>query len=88
MMEDWLLRYSYLVVGIVILLFGILAAYFAVRRSSSNVKRPVQDYILLWPLLFDAQQRPARKLINLIIIGLIIMVLLVVGSIVFHPAIR
>ena len=82
--------YSYLLIGIGLVLLDIVLAYRASRRDSGIGRRSFWEYFFLWPLLFPPRKQGDKPASNnrFIVGGLIVMVLLIIGSIVIHPAVR
>jgi Na+/melibiose symporter-like transporter len=87
--EDWISRYSYLLLGIISFLFAGIFVYFVVNRRNKNGKRSVFDYLLVWPLLIEQHQKKATKSSKNFILGsLIIMALIIAVGLFIHPEVR
>ena len=85
-----LFDYSFLIVGVILVAVAIVFALYASRQSSGNARRSFWDYFFLWPLLFAPQKKNGTPTSSkrFIVIGLVVMVLLIIGSMVVHPAVR
>lgn len=85
-----LFEYSFLIVGIILVYIAIAFALYASRQNSGSGRRSFWAYLFLWPLLLPPQKigRKPESINRFIVVGLIVMVLLIVGSIVIHPAVR
>ncbi|BBB68541.1 hypothetical protein UNDYM_4288 [Undibacterium sp. YM2] len=72
---------AYLTLGIILLLAGILSILLRVLKSDS---KSFADYLLLWPIVIAQHKKTATKNSNKFLAwGLLVMVLLVVGNMVF-----
>jgi hypothetical protein len=83
-------RYGFIALAILIGLSGLFAAYYRAQRySRSEDQSPsVWDYLLLWPLFFsktspDLASRQRRLLSTREIVGWLVVVVLIVGTVLF-----
>jgi hypothetical protein len=79
-------QYSYVIGGVLLFLASALAIYLArARRVSAPPKRSFLDYLLLWPIILEADQdkRGGKFLTGREWVGWLAVVLLIVGAILF-----
>lgn len=90
MTENFMARYGFFVLTILIGLSGLFAAYYRAQKyvRSEDQSPSVWDYLLLWPLLFtktsaDAVSSQRRLLTTREIAGWLVVLVLIVTTILF-----
>jgi len=86
MITDWLTKYWYLLLGLVMLLTGVIYLWRDARTERSNEEYSIFDYMFIWPMLIDQYKKKSTKGSNtFVIVGLCIMVILVAYGIISSP---
>ncbi|MFZ6779895.1 hypothetical protein ACO0LD_23930 [Undibacterium sp. Ji83W] len=80
--------YAYNIVGFAFVLVGFILVFFRVSRvlkgGNKGDNKSFIDYLLIWPIVIEQHKKTATKNSNKFIVwGLLVMVMLVVGDIVF-----
>lgn len=76
--------YAYNVVGFAFVLAGFILVFYRVSLVLNGEKKSFIDYLLIWPIVIEQHKKTATINSNKFIVwGLLVMVMLVVGDIVF-----
>jgi integral membrane sensor domain MASE1 len=79
-------EYSYLSAGVFILLAFVAVLYFVFRRPQTGTsKRPLLHYLLLWPIILDADKskRNGKSLTKREWFGWLAVLLIIVTAVIF-----
>lgn len=87
-MSAWLFAHWYVLAGALLVGLSIVYFLYATVNPSKNGAWSALAYILFWPLILDGKRKGQKSSTRFVVIGLLIMVLLVVGSILWHPNVR
>ena len=88
-MSAWFESYWYLLAGALIAGVGALCTWLALRQTSKDGSRSVLSYLLIWPLIFEAERTAKEKTrFSFVVIGFVVMLLLVIGGILLYPRSR
>jgi hypothetical protein len=60
-MSDWMQSHWYLLFGAAVAGAGALCLWFLARQAPKDGSRSILSYVLLWPLIFDAERAAPRK---------------------------
>jgi hypothetical protein len=77
--QGWIIKYSYLIFGAVILLGFGAHLYFAAKSHKRNGKRSILEYLLVWPLLFQPMKKARQRstIASFIVTGLVVLILMI-----------
>jgi hypothetical protein len=88
-MSAWFESYWYLLAGALIAGVGALCTWLAFRQTPKHGSRPVLSYLLIWPLIFEAERTAKKKTrFSFVVLGFAVMLLLVIAGILLNPRSR
>ena len=88
-MSDWMQSHWYLLAGAAIAGAGALCLWLLARPAPKDGSRSILSYVLLWPLIFDAERAsPKKTRVGFVVAGVAIALLLIIGNIVMNPGKR
>jgi hypothetical protein len=91
-MKEFLSRYGFFVLTLLVGLFGLTLIYATLRKrkGTPNRRRTVLDYLLLWPIVFgsstgeDVNKTSSDPLTKRALIGILIIIALLICAFAFN----
>ena len=87
-MSAWLFSHWYVLAGVLLVGLNVVHLLYAYLNPPKDGSRSVLSYILIWPLILEREREGQKSNTRFMLIGLLVMFLLVVGSILWHPSVR
>ena len=88
-MSGWMQTHWYLLAGAAVAGAGALCVWLLARQSPPEGSRSILSYMLLWPLIFDAERAsPKKTRVGFVVAGVAIALLLIIGNIIMNPGSR